>query len=313
MRLPRELIVRFDLATAYDEEQWDPDTSPMNAAERGWLALGAALQDDGDSTYMEPRYDRPGPMPPSWPSTLDYIETHCGGWHGVTSLNSEKGVGKTMIATACAIEAAATTWQVVYFLAEDDMHGLEDRLHNYAQFNPGSCGDAKGWLHFFSVPMGVTKESILMDITGAIDGACDRPILVVFDSINTMANLAGGSYLQQLNDFGLWAMLARRKSRGSVSFMIVSETNQRGGIKGANLAFWSDMMLTMKKAGPNKELVALTLSKARRWEGEGEMGNYARHFRAGRFFKPDQVPDQLRLVQGGGGQPVARTEDEDIF
>ncbi len=308
MRLPRELVDRFELADAYDEEQWDHLKSPFNRAEIGWLALGLALRDHGDSTYLEPGFDTPGPMPPAWPSTLSYIQTHCGGWHGVTSISAQKGTGKTTLATSCAIEAAASgEWQVVYFLAEDDANGLRQRLFDYGEAWP-ECRAALGWLHFYSVPMGVTRESLMMDITAAVDCSVDRPILVIFDSINTIASLTRGNYLGELHDLGLWAMIARRISRGMCSFMLVSETNQRGQIKGANLGFWSDMLLTMKKSKNDAEIVELTLSKARRWKGEGGMGKYIRHYKEGRFYDADEIKPRLQLV--GGGQPV---DGEDIF
>ena len=308
MNLPRELVNRFDIASAYDENDWDPEKSRFNIAERAWLALGLALRETGDSTYLETNFETAGPMPPAWPSTLRYIEQNCGGWHGVTSFAAQKGARKTTLATSCAIEAAASgNWQVVYFLAEDDAHGLQDRLYNYGQHHPGSR-DAVGSLHFFTVPMGVSRESLMMDITSAIDTSIDKPVLVVLDSINTIASLSHGNYLGKLHDLGLWAMMARRISRGAASFMLVSETNQRGQIKGANLGFWSDQVLEMKKAKDSQGIVELKLAKARRWGGEGPMGKYLRHYAAGRFYEPGEVPTQLRLV--GGCQPV---DDDTMF
>jgi len=313
MRLPLELLDKFTLASAYEEERWDPELSDLSTGTRAWLALGLGLQDEGDSTYIETRFDVDGAMPPSWPSTLDYIETHCQGFHGVTSLAAAKGTGKTTLATSCAIEAAAHGWQVVVFLAEDDTNGLRKRLFEYAQYHPDSAAAAVEWLHFFSVPMGVTKESILMDITAATDRESDRPVLVVMDSINTIASLSRGNYLHKLHNLGLWAMISRRISRGAVSFMLVSETNQRNEIKGANLGFWSDQVLTMKRVKGEEGLVEMTLAKARRWGGTGPMGKYIRHYRAGRFLRPDQVPEQMRLMNRPGGLPVAPAEEPDIL
>lgn len=313
MRLPRDLVEHFELAHAYEEDRWDPETSPYNWAERGWLALGMALAEEGDSTYIETTFEREGPMPPAWPSTLSYIERECGGWHGVTSIAAQKGAGKTTLATSCAIEAAASgKWQVVYFLAEDDVHGLQARLHGYAKHHPG-CEDALGWLHFFSVPMGVSRESMLMNITGAVDCCIDKPILVVLDSINTIASMTRGNYLRELHDLGLWAMISRRISRGAVSWMLVSETNQRNEIKGANLGFWSDQVLNMSRVKDNEGLVKMKLAKARRWNGTGDMGKFVRHYEAGRFLDPEEAQAQLQLIPGGAGQRVARGDDDVIF
>lgn len=312
-----------DAAVGGDDSIWDPETSPYNAAERGWLALGVCLREEMESTHLAVKFGRhdpqAAPQPPAWPSTLDYIQENIGGWRGLTSFSGVKGSGKTMLAIACAIEAAASgEWQVVYFLAEDDVNGLQERIDNYEAAHAHAI-NAAGWLHFVGVPMGVTQNRIFEDVTACIDTTVDRPLLVCFDSINTIASLTHRSYLLALHDLGLWAMMSRRISRGAVSFQLVAETNQRGEIKGANLAFWSDVLLKMKKVQKSinegddltdqRGIVSLTLDKARRWPGEGPMGRFVRDFRRLRFLTAAQARGQMRLAD----QPVDSRESLDLF
>lgn len=311
-----------DAAISGDESIWDPRVSNYNQAERGWLALGVCLREEMQTTrYDEVTFDgkREAMQPPAWPSTLGYIEENVGGWRGLTSFSGVKGCGKTMLAIACAIEAAASGgWQVVYFLAEDDAEGLQERINNYEAAHDHAM-NAAGALNFVSVPHGITLDRIFEDVSASVDTTVDKPLLVCFDSINTIASFTRRNYLAALHDLGLWAMSARRVSRGSVSFQLVAETNQRGEIKGANLGFWSDLVLKMKKVqrkmdddGIDHEqrgIVQLTLDKARRWPGEGPMGRYVRDFRRLRFLTKEEARAQMRLVD----QPVDYPDTDSIL
>lgn len=212
----------------------------------------------------------------------------------MTTLAAEKGTGKSMICTASAIEAAASgRWQVALFVAEDDYDGFRERFNFYLHSHP-SAHDCYGNLHLHAVGRGQTPESIAGDVATSCATSIDTPILVCLDSINSIVNLSGRPYLAALASFGLWAMFARRVSRGDVSFLITSETNKRGESKGEQLPSWSDCYLKMVKKSEN--VVSMRLDKTRRTSGEGELGKFLRDWPTQTFLSHSEP--ELRVVGG---------------
>ncbi len=235
-----------------------------------------------------------------WPSNIDYIQDHCGGFYGLTVILGGMKTGKTMMALGSCIEAAATEeWQVVYLCAELDAHEVSMRLNRYFNAHPNSksCQD---FLHIVFVGKGQTPEMIqwTIEMETSEDGP---PILVCMDSINTITEMSGQNYLSTLRDYALWAMLSRRMSNGAASFLIVSETNQIGGAKGGKLEFWADQVIkiTANKKGGVAGLVPvkLNLMASRRTGGEGEMGIYLRNQQTC-WFQPETTAPQLARAGG---------------
>lgn len=267
------------------------------AAKNGLLALEDALAPYTENEYYDLSETYKPKPPKCWPSTLDYIDLHCGGFYGLTTVAAEPGTGKTFIAIGNAIEAAASqNWQVVMFAAEDDYDGFRDRFNRYIDTHPGS-EDAIPNLHYHSVGKGQTPRTLTDTILMSVNIQADIPILVVIDSINSVVNLGGGNYLKSLSDIGLWAALARRISEGDISFFITSETNKAGEVKGEALSYWSDVYLKMKKVRGSEFVVDMTLAKTRRTPGEGPMGKYLRRWDLGRF-EPDVYTEPLQVVGG---------------
>lgn len=236
--------------------------------------------------YYEPKPPRP------WPSTIDYIDTHCTGFYGVSVMAAEKGTGKTLLATGASIEAAASReWQVVHFVAEDDKDGFRDRFNIYLDAHPNADA-CIGNLHPFYVGRGQTPRSLRAEVEMAVDQD-GGPILVVIDSINSVVNLSGRRYLETLSEYGLWMMFSRRLSGGMVSFLVTSETNSKGNEKGEGLGYWADLVLKMKKETDN--VVSMKLDKSRRTGGEGPMGKYFRKWNLG-IFESAHAQPPLRVV-----------------
>lgn len=237
-----------------------------------------------------------------WPSNIDYIQEHCGGFYGLTVILGGMKTGKTMMALGSCIEAAASEeWQVVYLCAELDEHEMAMRINRYFNAHPHSVS-CEDFLHLIFVGKGQTPEMIQFQIemVTAEDGP---PILICMDSINTITEMSGRNYLSTLRDYALWAMLSRRMSNGAASFLIVSETNQIGGAKGGKLEFWADQVIKIETK--NKGMIGasglvpvkLHLMASRRTGGEGDMGIYLRnqvtcHFQA--------ESDRPRLARAGG-------------
>ncbi len=270
---------------------------------RACKALHEALQLRTENTYYNM-----GELPPEedlkqWPSTLDYIETQCGGFYGMSVIVGEKGAGKTMLCIASAIEAAASgNWQVVYLCAEDDIHGFAYRFNTYVEAHP-SAADCFENFHFIHVGKGQDPASLTAEIFGVLDQRLDIPLLVCMDSINSIVNLGSGDYLKTLKEFGIWAMLSRRISGADVSWMITSETNKSGNAKGEALPFWADVVMRIKSAKDSDVVVMMDLVKSRRTSlgpSGGAMGKLGRNVKIGRF-EPEHFTPRLVAVDGGGG------------
>lgn len=291
---PSESILHTLLEAATDGWVERPPTAAQIGIDGLFDSLSPTLENKRialDVGYVPER-------PLFWPSTLDYIETQCGGFYGVTTFAADKGTGKTMLATASAIEAAASgDWQVVMFLAEDDLDGWLERFNIYLNAHEHAIACIPR-LHVVHVGTNQTPQSLSVEILRRIELDLDIPILVCIDSINSVVNLGNGQYLESLRKFGLWAMLARRLARGRVSFMLTTESNKRGESKGENLPFWSDQYLKMTKK--SKNVVEFTLDKTRRTGGEGVMGQYVREWASG-LFVPEHAARRaaLRVVNGG--------------
>jgi KaiC/GvpD/RAD55 family RecA-like ATPase len=271
------------------------------AGHRAWCASWIALNEWTENESQKIQFDEnASDTLQRWPSNLEYIDYHCGGFYGMTVILGASKTGKTMLALGSCIEAAASEeWQVVFLCAELDQHEMSMRLNRYFNAHPASrsCED---FLHVVFIGKGQTPEMIQNEVEKATDpGGC--PILVCMDSINTITEMSGQNYLATLRDYALWAMLSRRMSNGAISFLIVSETNQIGGAKGGKLEFWADQVLklTVKKRGGSAGLVPvrLDLLASRRTGGEGEMGIYLRNQQTCRFQAEADAP---RLSRAGG-------------
>lgn len=256
-------------------------------------ALEEALEVVTENQRLDLRDDYSPDPPLFWPSNLLYIDANVGGFYGMTTIAAEKGTGKTLIATASAISAAATRrWQVCHFLAEDDYDGFRERFNLFLSTHPEahSCFDH---FHPVAVGKGQTPKTLVAEVKRLIEPGSNAPILIVLDSINSIVNLSGGPYLQGLSDMGLWAMFARKISRGRASFLINSETNKRGESKGESLPSWSDVYLKMKKC--SESVVEMRLDKTRRTKGEGDMGKYVRRWDAQEFEKAPMIVERPKL------------------
>ncbi len=296
---------------AWRQEEIFGDESTYTLGEQGWIGLGLSLRADLQTEELQLTTDAKVPELPNWPSTLNYIETHLGGFHGVTSLAAEKGTGKTMLALASAIEAAASgDWQVFYFAAEDDYGGMLTRYQTYLEAW-GGARDAEGRLSVLSVGRIHSVWDLFQEITARCVTELNAPVLVVLDSINTIASLSTEPYLLALHNLGLWAMLSRRMSRGAASFLLVAETNKTGGIKGGNLDHWSDVVLRIRKVKNENRQVTMRLDKARLAGGEGPMGKYVRVHHQGRFLREDEAVEDLRRRASASGMHVVEDPADD--
>ena len=275
---------------------FDPIHSPFGPGDRAWAACTLATRSRLDNVIQEFADDTTVEELPRFPSNLEPIDLEYGGFFGVTSLIAQPGIGKTMLAWSVAITAAATQkWSVVYFGGELDHSEMIERRAREMTVHQTAI-DGVDYLKLIHVGKGQTTFDFCVDLAG-LDP--DLPILVVMDSINTIATLSRGDSLRTLEDYALWAMFARRLSRGAASFLLVSETNKRGNSKGEKLEFWSDLALNMS-GKKDEEAVDFKISKVRRGRWI-PLPLFYRDWNSNRFYTHEQLRRlcQPRLVAVG--------------
>lgn len=275
---------------------FDPKRSPYGPGNRAWCACTLASRDRLPNVVQEfADDDTCEDALPRFPSTLEPIDRRYGGFFGVTSLIAEWGIGKTMLAWASALQTAATQrWNVVYFGAELDIGEMIERRAREMTVHPGAVDGAE-FLTMVQVGIGQTRFDFCVELV-AIDPDC--PILIVLDSINTIATLSRRDYLRTVEDFAIWAMMARRISRGAASFLIISETNKRGNSKGEKLEFWSDLAIKMK-GKKDETAVDFEITKIRRAQW-ASLPMFHRQWNQNRFYTEAEIDaihqPRLRVV-----------------
>ena len=146
---------------------FDWNRSPYGPGDRGWAACTLASKDLLPSTVQEFSEDDPVVDElPRYPSTLEPIDTTYGGFFGVTSLIAEPGVGKTMLAWAVALQAAATQkWNVVYFGGELDEGEMIERRAREMTVHETAI-DGADYLRMVQVGLGQTTFDFCVELAG---------------------------------------------------------------------------------------------------------------------------------------------------
>lgn len=306
MNLKAAYNVRDDLEDCPDY-YWTK-ISPYPASVRAWGAMLLAVGDDGRISWSKLGETTPGEAK-RFESTISWIDLLTnGGYYGLAVLGGRPGLGKSMLGRAASMQAAASgDWNVIHIDAEHPADELEEKFQTYIDQHAGAEAAIDN-LRIVHVPRGITIEDLVVQI-GEVIGD-DRPVLTVVDSINTIAQLMRGPYLDNLRDLALWAMMARRISRGSASFLMMSELNKLGGAKGGNLEHWADVFVQLdgdRQAG----WVTVTLKKTRSTAGEGQQKKMVRLPQITRFLTEAEASD--RSGQGERGTLTAVGGDDQII
>jgi predicted ATP-dependent serine protease len=209
-----------------------------------------------------------------------------GGLYGLTVVGGNAGVGKSMLAIGVAVEFALAGGKAVYFNAEMTSKQILQRVWN------ASCGRREqivgAPLRLRHVTHTVTVESLIEQTISDLD-AEDSRLLVVIDSINTVADMVTSQgqieYFQALAQLIAWCATVRRRSEGSIMFLLVSELNAKGDVKGLKLEYVADLVLRITK-GERSDCVVIECTKGREG-GRGELGTHVVDWRAGRLRGPD--------------------------
>jgi len=281
------VIVRFDrdlARTLSALRRSDIAEEPEEAIRR---VLATALSGNGRGAETPDDPTTVEAQAPRWPSTLEEVDRVAGGFYGVTVIAGETGVGKSSLAFSSAIEAARAGWTVAYCNSELDAgtvrYYLKRRLPWKAHLN-----DVLRRLRIVNVGPGVTLPQVSHEIFAALDWDYRSPerLLIVLDSVNTIAELAQGgegveTYFSELRRWLLWAMECRRKSGGLISVIAVSETNAKGETKGRKADYVADMVLHMHR-GDTDGYVKVAVVKGR-YSGRQDLGAMFFDWRTGEF------------------------------
>ena len=183
---------------------------------------------------------------------------------GLTVLVGEPGCGKSLLGISSALDSYQAGWDVAYIGVEIDKGEMSFRVSRAreAQRPPRvNIGDV-GWL---MLQPGRFKMEQLIEALGRV-ATGERKLLVIIDSINSLAELGtDGSMTASLGattKLFEWATQVRMHTQGNVSFLIISETNSSGGVKGRKGTFSADLVLNIVKT-PEHGIVEVCCVKSR--------------------------------------------------
>lgn len=289
------------------------DTEPIYAGWPGWdLAVAIEHGLELAAKGVEPaEIDAEGSDTIRYPSGIPRVNAACGGFYGVSVIVGGTGVGKSMAAIACAVDAAVAGLRVVYFNAEIPPRPFAARIRRRIGNDVERMDRVRDHLRHFQVGPGVTLEEMRWAIRQAIEVEHDTRLLVIVDSVNTVAEMQDGlGYFDALKGLGLWAMQSRKTTEGRVGWVLVSETNQRGDVKGGKLAFLADLVLHLERSN-HPDHCKLIVQKGREGGG-GDLGVFLREWRTGEFVGEGEASAAMsRWAQQA--PPKSASEEEPVW
>lgn len=265
--------------------------APANDATQdraGWLRH--LLRDSRRARMPIQMLDYLGPQiapAPRWPSTIEEWDRGTGGFYGISMLAGIGGAGKSIVALASALCAAATGWTVAYMNAELPVSTIRMRLSRMMAGFTIEPETIASRLNVFGVHDGATMDDVVEWTCSLVESTTQR-VLVVLDSLNTLATYTCGSgagdggYFRELDSYLLWSSEARRHSEGAISFLMVSELNRAGIVKGGTSEYRPDVVMALKRSPSIENGVHFEITKSRETKIP-EVGDYVFDFQAMRL------------------------------
>jgi predicted ATP-dependent serine protease len=209
-----------------------------------------------------------------WLSTIAALDHRCGGFYGISVIAGGTGCQKTTTALQSALRAAADGTRVLYVGAELDELELARLIRQIVDAHP-TYKRAVGTFKAIDICGDLTEDDLSQLIEESMQLEDER-LLIVLDSINTICAWSDEDYWTAYRNVARWAMTVKKASRGAVRFLVVSELNQRGEIKGLNMEYWADLVLLVTREDRDEEFSSkfkLLVSKARRGH-QGNLGEF---------------------------------------
>lgn len=234
---------------------------------------------------------------PRWPSGILAWDNKSGGGYGFTAVSGKKKLGKTLIAIRASVMAAETgRWSVHYAYGENTANQVRTLARRV--LGPARCDELPAWMenwrsfrfhykHTIDALLSNVEERILPD---------HEQVLVVIDSINRLARCSNSDYLAALGRICRIVQTCAEESAGRISFLVLSETNQRGGMIGLDLEHSAGCLLFLRQhRDPGKVKMVL---ESRESEG-GDLGEHLRDWEKCQFVTELAIVDseQRRLQQ----------------
>ena len=244
---------------------------------RAWL--DEALETAQEPVEYQKPSDAPGLRPPQFPfgiTRLDHLTD--GGGSGMTVIGGMPKVGKSLLAMGATISTALTKeWRCVYVNGELNSYTIANRTLAYHRKRHELDEHP---IYFNAVGL-LTPKALVERIKAHVE-ISDERVLITLDSANRLADMMGTPNF--FRDLKLWENLARcatRISGGRIAFLVVSELNQKGSIKGESMTYAADLVVRMQE-GSAEDLVDISVPLSRS-SASGDPGTFRRDWRTGRF------------------------------
>lgn len=260
---------------------WQLRQEPEQPGLRLQRMMLSSLDARGDGIDLLNPYEDMTAPPPAWPSTVDGID-----FRGLVVIAGNAKLGKSSLCMSSALDAALTGAFVIYANAELDGPTFRSYIRRWVPDRDTRDAALENF-RAFEVNPGVSARSLVNHAALAVDRNAER-VLIVLDSINTIANLAGSNYLRELNDLALWAMHVRKMTSGEVGVLAVSEKNKAGGPVGAKLNYVADVILSLSR-GKMDGYVGFDLTS--RYQPSGDRGSMLFDWQSGRFLGERALPE----------------------
>ena len=184
---------------------------------------------------------------------------------GMVTIYGAASSGKSYFVLGTALEAAAVGWDVHYIAAEG-----ADVTHRRVLAARGRHPDG---FTLHAIEPGITPD-LLIDLMA--ESVRQPRTLFVFDSVSTLLALMrmGNRSRDQFDtsdELEMFLLRVRALTRGDVSFLVISESNAAGSVKGRTLAFRSDMAISFASEDETGDYKRVTVVKS--WESSrGDVG-----------------------------------------
>lgn len=256
---------------------------------RDWLRF--ALDEPLERSTIESLSEIRPTYKPKFPSGIAALDMKTeGGLYGLCVCCGDAKSGKTTFAISAACAASRAGWRTLLLNGELDRNEITLAILRH-------CGGEvpkyiTEMLRVVTVDFGFTPHDAVVRGIEQLQSQDDR-MLVVLDSINALVDMSSASEQQNAGGgdarfwaanalWRNWAIRATRASLGQIAFLVVSETNKDGGIKGRTLEYKSDIVVRVARDKEDAEMVEIDVTHSRSTRG-GEVGRFRRNWGKGRF------------------------------
>ena len=212
---------------------------------------------DPDSNFVTHRF-------PSGSYVLDNC-LHSGAY-GQTVYSGGEGTYKSWTAIAAAVDAVGAGWTVAYLSAELEPAELDWRV---VKVCAGELEEILSRFHVIEDDGVVTVSQAVDAIMATIALGSTRKLLIVLDSVQRLVGLmseAGGNgYYDSLRQWSEFTRQVVRISRGRVSCLVISESNDKGTDKGQQFKHAASVTVGFKHSPDQYGCVDVTITKNRRF------------------------------------------------